>query len=446
MMNRSGRRPLSRPAVVWTLVTGILAAAALVLAQELRDTDRTRGLTMLRVIKKDIAKYYYDPGFHGVDLGARFAEAEESVKQAASMGQMLGIIAQTVAELGDSHTRFIPPSRAAQFEYGWRMRVVGETPYVIAVKPGSDAAAKGLRTGDTVLAVDGNPLTRRNAAMFDYRYFLVRPVAQMRLTVQSPGGAPRQIEVATKIEMGKKFKDMTEGEDIWDLLREIENGLLEYRFMDTADKSILLWNIPAFLDTEAHLKTMAAKMLPYKSVVIDLRGNAGGYVDSLTCLLGHFFDHDVTVAQPVGRGKPRKPLVAKSQGAKAFKGEVVVLVDSDSGSCAELFARVMQLEKRGVVVGDRSAGAVMQSRIYTRQTAGEYVLLYGISITETDLIMADGKSLEGEGVAPDETVLPTGADLAAGRDPALARAVEKAGGKISAVEAGLAFPYVWVER
>jgi carboxyl-terminal processing protease len=139
-------------------------------------------------------------------------------------------------------------------------------------------------------------------------------------------------------------------------------------------------------------------------------------------------------------------MVAKSQGDRAFKGQVVVLVDSDSGSAAELFARVIQLEKRGVVIGDRTAGAVMQSRVYTRQTAGEYVLIYGISITETDLLMADGKSLEGEGVVPDETVLPTGADLAAGRDSALARAVLKAGGLLSPEEAGKAFPIVWQER
>ena len=68
---------------------------------------------------------------------------------------------------------------------------------------------------------------------------------------------------------------------------------------------------------------MAAKMNKFKSVVLDLRGNSGGYVKILTLLLGYFFDHDVTIAQPVGRSKSRKPMVAKSQGERAFKGQVL---------------------------------------------------------------------------------------------------------------------------
>jgi hypothetical protein len=84
----------------------------------------------------------------------------------------------------------------------------------------------------------------------------------------------------------------------------------------------------------------------------------------------------------------------------------------------------------------------------TEQTRdGEISLIpYGISVTNADLIMADGKSLENAGVVPDYVVLPTAADLAAGRDPALAQAVALVGGVLDPLDAGKLFPIEWKKK
>src|ERR1044072_7445897 len=108
------------------------------------DLERERGRAMLGKIKIDIKKRYYDPNFHGIDLEKRFKEADEKMKAASSAGQIFGIIAQALVDFNDSHTCFIPPQRASRTEYGWQMQMVGDKCYVSAVKPGSDAEAKGL--------------------------------------------------------------------------------------------------------------------------------------------------------------------------------------------------------------------------------------------------------------------------------------------------------------
>jgi carboxyl-terminal processing protease len=413
-----------------SIVLLALFAARLASPQQVRGVDLMRGRTMLKTIKKDLQKHYYDPTFHGIDIDARFRKAEQDLEQATSLGHIFGIVAQAVMDLGDSHTRFIPPSRSAYFEYGWRLRPVGDRAYVVAVKPGSDAEAKGLKIGDAIISVDGKTIGRPSVDLFRYLYFSLRPAPEMKLVVQSPGDQPRQIDVLTKIDKDRFAQDFSQGQNV-------------HRFSESDDKDVCIWNLPSFLADPSKLRYFAARLRQYKSVVLDLRGNPGGREDTLMALLGTILDHDVKVAERLSRGKPKKALVAKTLGGRAFKGQVVVVVDGDSASSAELFARVIQLEKRGAVIGDRTSGAVMEGRIYRREMGAEWAVVYGIIITESDLVMADGLSLEGTGVVPDILALPTQEDLANGRDPVLAQAVKLAGSEISAEQAGTLFPFVW---
>lgn len=186
---------------------------------------------------------------------------------------------------------------------------------------------------------------------------------------------------------------------------------------------------------------MIGKARKHKALILDLRSNPGGALDSLKYLLGVLFENDITIGERVRR-EDRKPMIAKSH-HNPFVGKMAVLVDSSSASASELFARVVQIEKRGLVIGDHSSGSVMESERYRYETGLGVVAVFGASITDADLIMTDGKSLEHAGVTPDETVLPSAEDMASERDPVIARAAETLGFKVTPEEAGKFFPYEW---
>jgi carboxyl-terminal processing protease len=404
--------------------------------------DKERGRMMLSSIKDDLKKNYYDPTFRGMDIEARFKSADEKIKQAQSLGQIFGIIGQVLVELEDSHTFFLPPGRANKTEYGWQMKAVGDKVYVTAVKPGSDAEAKGLKPGDEVYSIDGFAPLRDNLWKINYMYRALRPRPGMRLVIIKPEGKEQEVDVLAKITPGKRVTDLT-GDDIWDLIRESENEdrLHRHRALAVSD-DLMVWKMPEFDMPKADVDSFLDKFKKKAGLILDLRGNPGGAEETLLRMIGNVIDHDVTVGE-MKRRKESKPMLAKTRGAEGFKGKLVVLIDSDSGSSAEIFARIVQLEKRGIVIGDRSAGAVMRARHYGHEVGVDVVAFYGVSITDADLLMSDGKSLEHTGVMPDELKLPTPKDMAAQKDPVLAYAASLFGVTLTPEKAGALFPIEW---
>ena len=408
-------------------------------AQGLALHDRDNAEAMLRAAKEDLKKYYYDSSLRGIDLEAKFNEAEEKLKQANTRDQLVIVIAQALLDLNDSHTFFVPPSRAAKVQYGWEMQMIGENAYVTAVKPRSDAEAKGLKPGDEILAVDGFRPNRDNMWKMYYRYYALMPARSIRLVVKSPGASEsKEVDVLAKIERSAIVTD-------WSQIfhRYLGEGRdQDPDRMSEIGKELFIWKMPTFAVSEAHVSDIMGKAKGFKSLIIDLRGNGGGYVDTLARLAGYFFEADVKISDLKGR-KEMKPIIAKTRAASGFKGDLIVLVDSESGSASELFARLIQLEKRGKVIGDRTAGSVMTSKLYDHQSGVGAILYFANSITIADMIMTDGKSLERIGVVPDELMIPSGADLVAQRDPVLSHAANLTGVSLDPVKAGAMFPKEW---
>jgi C-terminal processing protease CtpA/Prc len=425
-------------AILWSTLTGAHQPTH---GQGFTNFTKEHGRMALTDIKKDLKKHYYDTTFGGIDLEAHFDSARNRIDAATSTGQILGIIAETVLAFDDSHTRFDPPIRTVRIEYGWQMQMIGDTCHVVAVRPGSDAEAKGLETGDMVLSVGGWEVTRDNLWKIKYGYYTVRPQPGMRLVVKSKDGRQLQLDVMAKITELQRVYDLER--DRWKIIRELENEsrLRRDSLYQLAD-SVIIWKMPQWYMSNRDIGRTMDRVRENGALILDLRGNPGGSVSMLQRLTGYFFDHDLTIAELASR-KEKKPLKAKTRGKDVFNGKLIVLVDSESGSASEVFARVIQLEGRGTVIGDRTAGAVMQSRFYDHQIGQRRVIYYAVSVTEADVIMSDGKSLERVGVTPNEILLPTMEDLADGLDPVLTRAAALLGVDIDPAEAGALSPIEW---
>lgn len=425
------------------LISFLAGAPCSVSAQTLSKFDRQRGQEMLDVVKSDIQKNYYDPTFHGIDIETAFKNANEMIKKADSNGQVFGIIASVLLAFNDSHLFFVPPSRNARVEYGWQMQMIGDECFVVAVQPGSDANAKGLREGDRVQLVEEMKPTRTDTWKIQYLLNALRPRPSLRLVVNSPDSPRRELETAAKVREGQRITDLTDYNEFMRLLLEEEKDerLRRHRYVEMGD-DVFIWKMPQFDLAKDKVDEMVGKFKNRKAVIIDLRGNGGGYEETLLRLIGSFLPADTKVGD-LHRRKESKAMIAKTIGNNAYKGKLVVLVDSESGSSSELFARVMQLEKRGTVLGDRTAGAVMRARQSSHQVGVETVAFYGVNVTDADVVMADGKSLEGQGVTPDELLLPSPADLAAKRDPVLSRAMSLLGLAMTPEKAGALFPTEW---
>jgi C-terminal processing protease CtpA/Prc len=430
---------------ILSLVTMVGLLAMPSWSQHVDRLERERAQVMLQDVDSDIRKYYYDPKLHGVDWDTKVRSAKEAIAKATTREALVLEIAAVLEALDDSHTLFVPPHDPIHQEYGWRYQMVGARCHVTHVRPKSDAEAKGLKPGDEVLSINGFTPTRESLNKMEYVFDLLLPQPGLRVDLRDQSGKIRRVDVMAKVRQPRTIMDFDEvtGRDAWRLRLEYEDQqrLMHPQYKELG-KELMVLKLPMFSLADLDARRMIDKAREHSSLVVDLRGNPGGFGSTLRVLLSSVFERDVKVADRVTR-ESTSPEMAEGNHHHTFIGRLIVLVDSQSASAAELFARVIQIEKRGIVLGDRTSGSVMDAKYCPHSTGLKPMYSYGIWVAIADLVMSDGKSLEHAGVTPDETILPTAADLANDRDPVLARAAEMAGVTLSPEDAAKLFTYEW---
>ncbi|MBI2957174.1 MAG: PDZ domain-containing protein, partial [Acidobacteria bacterium] len=370
----------------------------------------------LDVVASAIQTTVYDPSFTGLDWEAQVAECRQRIEQANSPGEMLTAVFSLVERLKDSHTVFVPPSRAATPTFGFEVKAFGDEVRVYDLKKDGPAAKAGLQLGDRILTINGFNANRDVIDLMMLYFRRLRPVAAMEITYSRSGRPRRRLAIQAEIKERAIVEDLTKGETIYRFIREYESEEREpFIYRKPEKDGIGFLGLPHFEASPGFLADLVKDVRDSRALIIDVRGNPGGIVDVLAAFVGHFEPEGTLLAELVGqkktepiRIKPRKP---------NLNVPLFILVDSQSASAAEMFARYFQRTGRGVVIGDRTSGRVTASRIFPHQVGTDVVVPYLVQVAVARVVFPGGEELEKRGITPDHFCLPTEDDLRAELDP-----------------------------
>ncbi|MDR2859448.1 MAG: S41 family peptidase [Mediterranea sp.] len=252
---------------------------------------------------------------------------------------------QLLAEL-DPHSTYIPAKRLEEVNseleghfsgIGIQFTIQQDTVHVNNVIQGGPSEKVGLMAGDRIITVNDSTFTGKK---------LNNEIA-MR-TLKGPKGTHVKLGIKRASEKNILEFNITRG--------DIPQNSIDAAYMLTHDFGYI--QISKFGRT-THVELLNALALlnheKCKGLIIDLRGNTGGYMDAAIRMVNEFLSEGKLIVYTQGRRSPRSESRANGTGS-CQKKPLVVLVDEASASASEIFAGAIQDNDRGTIVGRRSFG------------------------------------------------------------------------------------------
>jgi len=304
-----------------------------------------------------------------------------------------------MAATGDPHTLFLSPPQnisashelnGSQFSgIGAIVLPAGSTLSIITPVPGSPAARAGLRPDDVITAIDGTPVARFvGSSAVDHIHG--RTGTYVALTIVRHHGAPFTVRV-----------QRAQIPAITAYGRQLGNGL--------AYLAIVSFGQTTGQEVATTLRDLTRR--PIRGIIIDLRGNPGGYVDAAQHIVSQFVTHGV-VAYEQNNDKQLSalPVVSADQVPHV---PIAILVDGQSASASEITAAALRDDAHAVLVGTRTYGKGSMQSVYPLNDGAS------IRITDRLWLTPTKQSIGHVGLKPDIEVQTTAADVARGIDPQL---------------------------
>ena len=319
----------------------------------------------------------------------------------------------------DPHSNYFSPRNSEEYKIqmslnyegiGASLQLIDDHVTIMNLIEGGPAAADGkLKASDRITAVGQGT----EGSFTDVVGWRIDDVVQLirgkggttvRLQILPAGAAPGTAETIIALVRGKVT---LEAQAAQRELKTIKRGAREYR--------VGVINVPGFYSDYAGQRAGNAdsrsttrdvrrlieelKVEKIDGLVIDLRGNGGGFLPEAQSLTGLFVDQGPVVQVQFANGA--KEVLDDIEQGTVYDGPLVVLIDRFSASASEIFAGAIQDYRRGVVVGQRSFGKGTVQNLVPLQRWSSKPVNGQLTVTIAKFYRVTGESTQHRGVEPD---------------------------------------------
>ena len=246
----------------------------------------------------------------------------------------------------DPHTTYIPAKEMVSVEeemrgnfggIGVQFSIQNDTVMVVDVISGGPSSKLGIMPGDRIITVNDTSL-------------VVKGLKNEKVLSKLRG------EKGTKVNVGIKRKGFKAPIAFSITRGDIPIYSVDVNYMIDATTGYIKVSRFGEQTYEEFMEGMKAlDQQGMKNVIVDLRGNPGGYLNAVIKMVNEFLDKGELIVYTQGNAQARKTFQADSRGAYRDKG-IIVLVDDFSASASEIFAGAIQDNDRGWIIGRRSFG------------------------------------------------------------------------------------------
>jgi carboxyl-terminal processing protease len=301
-----------------------------------------------------------------------------------------GAVGGLVRGLDDPYSYYLNPTdyQLTQSNFQSSFGGIGATistnkdgqPIIVTTMDGSPAQKAGILPQDTILAIDGKP---------------TEGLAVDQVVSQVRG------EIGTTVKLLILHPDATLPVEISIVRAEINPTTVSYR-MEGNVAYIQLTNFYQSSNDEINNALKALDLKNAKGIVLDLRNNLGGYVNTMVDIASHFIKSGVIITMRDNQGQTTSQSVNRNGVFTDLP--LVVLVNQYSASASEVLSGALQDYGRATIAGTKTFGKGSYDTFFTLSDGS------GIYLTVGRWLTPKGREIEGVGITPDQVLTQTGDD------------------------------------